>query len=158
MNTIRASLKRVVLVIAVIALVLTAGGVVTLRAQAANPLDVIVAKLDQILAALAPPSRVKIATSTSYLTFAYTVWCSIANTGSESLQDVRITFVTGQGSVVTEVETPSLAAGRTLERLFVGPPISERSRCEFTYTGPASAGRANMHVVSGDVMFVYEAR
>jgi len=138
---------------ATIAVFLGVTGLVTVYAQGApgqispNPLDAILAKLDQVLATLnaAPATDVVLTTPILRNSDADEVRCAMANVGSTAFTYVYRAVTLGGGNAIMPV-SGSLNPGSG----FVGGIDTagpNALRCEFRITGaPASSVRANIGI------------
>jgi hypothetical protein len=142
MNRIR--IGRVVPVTIAVVLLVIASSVVALSAKSANPFDQILAKLDEIIAALTPPApadSVTLATPALLVGSNHSGHCTLTNLGTENLEVfVRVLDESGD---VTIQDTPLVEAGSTFG---FGTGLGSK-RCEFTFEATATLVRAHLQVV-----------
>ena len=140
---------------ATVALFVGVTGLVTIGAQGApgqvspNPLDAIVAKLDQVLAALnaTPATDVVLSTPILLTTAGDSLNCLIVNVGPTAFTYV-LRVVTTSGGTEGSPTSGTLDSGKA-STLGLAPGQAAL-RCEFRVTGAAaSAVRANISVGAG---------
>ena len=77
------------------------------------------------------------------------VWCLIANVGSEPLTDVQYRIVESNGTTVSAFNAPVIEPGHTSTQ-GSGSDGGGFLRCEFTFEGRASDVRATMVLENED--------
>ena len=140
----RSSIGRVVRVTIAVVLLVIASRVVALSAQATNPFDQVLAKLDEIIATVAPPAGpVRLATPTVNSTLLVNFYCVIANIGTESVE-VLVSMRDAFGGLADGTPQPLLVVepGRTEGIIKTLAPGAVR--CEFEFNGTATSVRANL--------------
>jgi hypothetical protein len=123
-------------------------GTTAVRAEVGSPFDLILTKLDAILAALSPvPGPAVLSTGSMTVTFGDTAWCFVSNVGTQATS-VTSSLVDSAGSVLASTSDASLQPGH------MGGAGHENQfcycRCEFSIGGSAHDVRATMAVGPGD--------
>ena len=122
-------------------------GTTAVRADG-SPFDLILTKLDAILAALSPvPGPAVLSTGNMTVTFGDTAWCFVSNVGTQATS-VTSSLVDSSGIVLATTSDASLQPGH-----MGGAGYQNQfcyCRCEFSIGGSASDVRATMAVGPGD--------
>jgi hypothetical protein len=123
-------------------------GTTAVRAQGGNPFDLILTKLDAILAALSPaPDPAVLSTGSMTVTFGDTAWCFATNVGTQPIS-VTSRVVDSAGTILASVSDASLQPGH-----MNGAGYDQQfcfCRCEFSIGGSSRDVRATMAVGPGD--------
>jgi len=123
-------------------------GTTALRAQGGNPFDLVLAKLDAILAAVSPaPDPAVLSTGSLTVTFGDTAWCFATNVGTQPTS-VTSRVVDDAGTILASNTQASLQPGR-----MTGTGYNQQfcyCRCEFSIGGSSRDVRATMAVGPGD--------
>ena len=116
--------------------------IVQAQPPASGPFAEVIAKLDAILALVEPAAGpVVLSTGTVLVASAESVWCLIANVGSEPLTNVQGRIVEINGTTASSFNEPVIEPGHTRG---AGSGGGGFQRCEFTFEGRASDVRATM--------------
>ena len=123
-------------------------GTTAVRAQSDSPFDLILTKLDEILAALSPvQGPAVLSTGSMTVTFGDTAWCFVTNVGAQPIS-VTSSVVDSAGIVLASTSDANLPPGQ-----MGGTGYQEQfcfCRCEFSVSGSAHEVRATMAVGPGD--------
>jgi hypothetical protein len=123
-------------------------GTTAVRAQGAGPFDLILTKLDAILAAVSPaPDPTVLSTGTMPVTFGDTAWCLATNVGTQPIS-VTSRVVDSAGTILASATDASLQPGH-----MNGTGYDQQfcyCRCEFSIGGSSRDVRATMAVGPGD--------
>jgi len=149
--------------IAVMLVILVSSGVALSAAPGGNPLDQVLAKLDQIIAVLAPPAAVPpgpvtLTTTMVSATPDKLVNCLATNLGT-AVVPVEIKMVGLDGALLLDPYPVDLAPGTTDGMVSIG--VAGFRRCEFTFLASATSIRASLFVTAdfgGDTSISAEAR
>ena len=146
--------KRVSILVVVIASLLVGTSALAQGpfGSAGNPLDAVLAKLDQIIETLtAPPPTASgpVLLTTPLLWYSYTdvYGCFAANVGTETIARIDVRWVNAVGVAVSSAVTPNLLPGHTRASYLTA--VTAHLRCEFSFEGAAAAVRGNLVVLDG---------
>jgi len=123
-------------------------GTTAVRARGENPFDLILTKLDAILAAVNPaPGPAVLSTGSMTVTAGDTAWCFVTNVSTQPVS-VMSRVVDSAGTVLASTSDPSLQPGH-----MGGAAYNQQfcyCRCEFSIGGSSHDVRASMAVGPGD--------
>ena len=123
-------------------------GTTAVRAQGGGPFDLILTKLDAILAAVSPATGPTVlSTGSVTVTVGDTAWCFVTNVGTQPIS-VTSRVVDSNGTILATTSDASLQPGH-----MGGTGYNQQfcfCRCEFSIGGSSRDVRATMAVGPGD--------
>ena len=147
---------RIVQVALAVVVSASVGGAVAVSAQGNNPLDQILAKLDEILATLTPQAgSVKVSSAPMLLQVGTDVYCLISNLGTENVEALaQLLDDDGTQLVGSVLDVPP---GHSTGIVATSVNFALR-RCQFTFDGPASSVRTQVQLINAQGVSFAEMR